>query len=336
MKFVSFLRDKILHLLFFFFLILYTVLLLRLLKVNVYSIVLITSLSVFAFAALLIFDFLKERRFYNRVLKELEKLDKKFLLSEIIERPNFQEGELFYEILKTASKSMNDEIAKYRLSSEEYREYIETWVHEIKTPIASSKLIIENNRNEVTESIDEEIDKIEGFVEQSLFYSKSGNPEKDYIVKRAELKSIVNSVIRKNSKAFIESKTAVKIEDVDYIVFTDTKWAEFIINQIVINAVKYGGENPEVKIYGEQGENKISLYICDNGIGIPERDIDKVFDKGFTGENGRRFSKSTGIGLYLCKKLCDKLGLGISIKSKAGEGTAVRLVFPKSKMTFAD
>ena len=138
--------------------------------------------------------------------------------------------------------------------------------------------------------------------------------------------------IKSNSRDFISKNIKLNIKEVKGNVFTDEKWVEFIINQIIINAVKFSDPNKgEVVIYSKVNENNIILTIEDNGVGINEKDIDRVFEKGFTGENGRKFGKSTGIGLYLCKKLCDKLGIGVSLSSKVNEGTKVSLVFPKGK-----
>ena len=126
----------------------------------------------------------------------------------------------------------------------------------------------------------------------------------------------------------------LNIKEIEGSIFSDAKWVEFIINQIIINAVKFSIPNKgEVSIFSKINENNIILTIEDNGVGISEKDIDRVFEKGFTGENGRKFGKSTGIGLYLCKKLCDKLGIGISLISKEGLGTKVNIVFPQGKFT---
>ena len=265
--------------------------------------------------------------YYNNLYDMLDDLDKKTLLSEIAPKPNFYEGLILYDVLKSTNKAMNDEIAKYSLSSAEYREYIELWVHEIKTPIAGAKLICENTGNN---AMLDSLQKIDRFVEQALFYSRSSAVEKDFIIKQAELKELINRALRKNAKSFIDNKISIETGNLDFTVPTDVKWTDFILEQILYNAVKYEGKR--IKIYAGQNENSISLFISDDGIGIPKQDINRVFDKGFTGENGRKHAKSTGIGLYLCKKLCLKLGLNISASSEQGKGTSVEIIFPKSSM----
>ena len=214
---------------------------------------------------------------------------------------------------------------------EDYKDYIELWIHEIKIPIATSKMVIENNKNEVTKSINEELDKVENYIEQALFYARSNTVEKDYYIKKTTLKDIVNESIKKNKNALIQEKAVLNIYDLDLEVNTDSKWMIFILNQIIANSVKYKkqSEGLELEIYAKQGKQNVVLCIKDNGIGIKKGEITKVFEKGFTGTNGRLIGKkSTGIGLYLCKKLCDKLGIGLEINSIESEGTEVRIVFP--------
>ncbi|WP_455538474.1 ATP-binding protein [Terrisporobacter sp.] len=276
---------------------------------------------------------MKKRGFYNSVDDIFSNLDKKYLVSELIEEPDFEEGKIFYEYITECNKSMNDEILKYKISSKEYKEYVEMWIHEVKTPVASSKLIIENNPSQITESIEEEINQIDYYLEQALFYARSYSVQKDYIIKKTNLRDLVNTVIRKNSKDFIRYKIRLSLKNLDYYVYTDTKWLEFIINQIISNSIKYKSENPSIEIYAIQNRNNICLYIKDNGIGIDKKDIVKVFEKGYTGNTGRIYIKSTGIGLYLCKKLCHKLGLYISLKSDIDIGTELQIIFPKTETT---
>ncbi|APF27957.1 HAMP domain-containing histidine kinase [Clostridium botulinum] len=283
-------------------------------------------------------EFIKYKNYYDEVDSILENLDNKYLLPEIIKEANFIEGEKLNSILKEISRDMHENVKYYKDMQEDYREYIETWVHEIKTPIASTKLIIENNRNEVTNKIDFQMDRIEGFVEQVLYYSRSNNVSKDYIIKQINLDLVVRNVIKRNYRDFIHKKIKLDIKDIDEIVHSDGKWVEFIINQIIVNSIKYSNsKEPMISIYSTKKANSVMLTIEDNGAGIIDKDINRVFEKGFTGENGRKFSKSTGMGLYLCEKLCSKLGLKIIIVSEVNKGTKVTLIFPLSSMaTFTD
>ncbi len=332
MKLTDFLRDKLVPVAIAAFTAIFCIALFSALGLGLYAGAFVAGVILLGQAAGLAFEFFQKRAFYNTLMQSLDRIDRKYLISEIIEEPSFCEGKLLYELTKAANKSMNDEIAKYRRASQEYREYIETWVHEVKTPISSSRLIMENNQNEITLNLAEELVKIENFVDQALFYSRSNNVEKDYIIKQTTLKELVSSVLRKNSRIFIEAGISVRTAALDKTVFTDVKWTDFILGQILINSVKYRSSSPKIEIYGMQSENSVTLVITDNGIGIPKKDLGRVFEKGFTGTNGRTTAKSTGIGLYLCKKLCTKMNLGISLASNENSGTMVSIVFPKSNM----
>lgn len=192
-------------------------------------------------------------------------------------------------------------------------------------------MVIENNKNPVTKSIEEELDKIENYIEQALFYARSNTVEKDYFIKRVLLKDIVNGCIKKDKNILIGEKISLNLHDLNSYVNTDSKWVIFILNQIIQNTIKYKKQdkNLEIKIYSKVGKENVILYIEDNGIGIKKEELTRVFEKGFTGTNGRLSNKkSTGIGLYLCKKLCDKLSIGIELNSIQNEGTQVRLIFP--------
>ena len=279
----------------------------------------------------IIIEYFKRKKFYDNLLKMLEELDEKYLITEIIKNPNFLEGKIFKNTLEQIDKSMLENVNKYKYMTEDYKEYIELWIHEIKIPISASKMVIENNKNAITKSIDEELDKVENYIEQALFYARSNTVEKDYYIRKVVLKEIVNESIKKNKSSLIQEKISIDIHDLDIEVNTDNKWIVFILNQIIQNSIKYRKkENSVIEIYANQGKENVILYIKDNGIGIKQGEITRVFEKGFTGTNGRLSNKkSTGIGLYLCKKLCNKLGIGIELNSVQNEVTEVKLVFPK-------
>lgn len=278
----------------------------------------------------LFFQYKNRKEFYNEISKSIDNLDKKYLISEVIDKPVYLEAEPYYYLLKKASKSMREEINSIKNERKEYKEYIEQWIHEVKTPIASIKLIEENNKTNISRLVLQELETLDRYVEQALFYARSEEVEKDYLIKEMSLENCINRVIIKNKQIFILNNIDVEIENVDKNVYCDDKWLGFIINQIVVNASKYRNlENPKVKIYAEDIKNGIQLIIEDNGLGIPKAELNRVFEKGFTGSKGRLNNKSTGIGLYLCKKLCGKLGLTIDIESKENLYTKVIIIFPK-------
>lgn len=275
-------------------------------------------------------EYYNKKTFYNKLEKNLQDLNEKYLISEIIETPNFIEGKILKEVIQDVDKSMIENVNKYKKIQEEYKEYIELWIHEIKIPIATSKMIIENNKSEAGKSIDEELDKVEDYIEQALYYARSNTVEKDYIIGKVELREIVNTAVIKNKNLLITNKVNLDLHGLDRWVYTDSKWMVFILNQIIQNAVKYGkNENSKLEIFAEEEKEKVILFVKDNGIGIKSSEICRVFEKGFTGENGRIIGKkSTGIGLYLCKKLCEKLEVGLELESEKGVGTKVAITFP--------
>lgn len=275
-------------------------------------------------------EYYNKKTFYNKLEKNLQDLNEKYLISEIIETPNFIEGKILKEVIQDVDKSMIENVNKYKKIQEEYKEYIELWIHEIKIPIATSKMIIENNKSEAGKSIDEELDKVEDYIEQALYYARSNTVEKDYIIGKVELREIVNTAVIKNKNLLITNKVNLDLHGLDRWVYTDSKWMVFILNQIIQNAVKYGkNENSKLEIFAEEEKEKVILFVKDNGIGIKSSEICRVFEKGFTGENGRIIGKkSTGIGLYLCKKLCEKLEIGLELESEKGVGTKVAITFP--------
>lgn len=279
-------------------------------------------------------DYIKKKDFYYTLINSLESLDKEYLVAEIMDEPYFLEGKIVYDALKSIEKDIHKKINYHENKEINYREYIEAWIHEIKTPIASTKLIINNNKNEATKNIETEILKIEEYLEQVLYYARSNDTSKDYIVKKIILKELIKTVLKKNMKSFIYNDISLVLEDLDEVVYTDPKWVNFIINQIIINSLKYSKkEEARIKIYSVRAEKNVILIIEDNGVGIPTEDVRRVFDKGFTGENGRKYGKSTGMGLYICKNLADKLGFGLELSSELGVGTKVNIIFPIGDLT---
>lgn len=333
MKFKDFIKDKIWLIVLLVLAVLSIEILLLAYQILPIIRIYIALIIIIVVTIALSIEFYKKKNFYNKLKEDLEDLSEKYLISEIINTPDFTEGKILKEIIQETGKSMLENVNIFKRKQEDYKEYIELWIHEIKIPIATSKLIIENNKSKVTRSINEELDKIENYTEQALYYARSNDANKDYIITKTSLKEIVNTAILKNKTSLLSNKVTIELnENIDKEVYTDSKWAIFILNQVIQNSIKYAKEEDKrIEIFSDEKKDKTVLYIKDNGIGIKKGEITRVFDKGFTGENGRLIGKkSTGIGLYLCKKLCDKLGLGIELNSELDVGTEVRIIFPKN------
>lgn len=285
-------------------------------------------ITVYAF--FLIYEYSKRKEYYSDLMKLADNLDKKYLMGEIIELPPFNDAVPYYFLMKKAGRSMLEEVNMIKTQRKEYKEYIEQWIHEVKTPIAAIKLIEENNKTSNSRDVLEELETIDRYVEQALFYARSEEAQKDYLIKEISLEECVNQVLIKNKRMFILNQIDLNLADLNKNVYCDNKWLEFILNQIIVNAIKYREKDLSiVKIYSRDIKHGIQLVIEDNGIGIPTNEIERIFEKGFTGSKGRQNHKSTGIGLYLCKKLCDKLGLLIAADSKENVYTKIVITFPK-------
>ena len=336
MKFRDFIKEKLILIVGMILALASVEILLLAYNINILIRIYIVFIVIFIVVLAILIEYKKKKDYYNELIKNMEDLKEKYLISEIVKTPNFVEGRILKEILQDTGKSMLENVNYYKNIQEDYKEYIELWIHEVKIPIAASKLIIENNKNEITKSIDEELDKVENYTEQALFYARSNAVERDYIINKTNLKEVVNSAILKNKTTLLNEKVSIELTNLkNEEIYTDSKWAIFIINQIIQNAIKYSKkDDKEIEISSKEKNDKVILYIKDNGIGIRKGEITRVFERGFTGENGRIVGqKSTGIGLYLCKKLCDKLGLGIELNSEKDKGTEVRIIFPKNSYT---
>lgn len=332
MNFKNYIKDKVLFLILFF--ILYSILLLLFFAFKVQtSLILAVTFLLFVFLLIIVFmDYFRKKTFYKNLLCNIEKLDKAYYVIEMIEEPTFYEGKLLYQALYDINKSMCEMVKVLENQTNDFKDYIEMWIHEVKIPIASLVLMAHNHPDKFDKNSKEQIKRIENYVEQVLYYVRQEFAEKDYYINAVSLKKVIASVALKNKNDFLENKIDFIVENVDYKVYTDSKWLEFILNQIIGNSIKYKkNKNSSIKITVEEDLEKYTLIIEDNGIGIPETDLSYVFEKSFTGMNGRKKGKSTGMGLYIVKKLCDKLGHQVKIESKEGEYTKVSFLFSKNK-----
>ena len=277
-------------------------------------------------ASCLLLFYFSRKKYLNKLLDMTEQLKERYLLPEIMQEPERADEQVFYQIMKMAEKSMLERIGEVQRERKEYKEYIEQWIHEVKTPITAIKLICENNRCSFTRELMAELENINRFTEQALYYARSEHTEKDYSVREISLSDVVHGAIADNKYLLRQNNVAVTVENVEYSIYSDDKWLRFILDQLISNAVKYRADQPALHFFAVKENDSIILSVEDNGIGIPQSDLPRIFEKGFTGQNGRMIRSSTGIGLYLCRRLCDKLGIGISASSE-GKGTAISLSF---------
>ena len=268
----------------------------------------------------------KKRNASQHIIDLVDGLEETYYIADVLPKPKEFQNEAYYYALKKACKSMNDEIGKITEEKQDYQEYVESFVHEIKIPIGALSLTFDNTKNY---TLKKETDKIFQLVEQMLYYARSENTEKDYFVKQLQLDEVIHNVILKFRHSLMERKTIINIHDIENVIYTDEKWLTFILSQIVQNAIKYfDKQENKLTIYSQDNGTNILFVIEDNGCGIKASDLSRVFEKGFTGSN-RNKANATGMGLYLSKKLCDRLGLKLDIASTEKEYTRLTITFPK-------
>lgn len=329
MKFYSYIKDKwyaVLLFLFFFFLFF---LLFLAFKVKVQLIIILSILYFLFFLLLLLIDFFRKKSFYQKLLFQINELDQSYLITELLEEPNFYEGKLFYQALYEINKSMIENVKKYEIQTNDFKEYIEMWIHEVKIPISSLILMNHNHKDKFPIKAIEQMRKIEDYVEQILYYVRSENAHKDYLINEVLLEKVIAAVALKNKDDLLENEIDLIVSCHGEKVLTDSKWLEFICNQIINNSIKYKDDKKHsyIKLNVIKEKHNIRLEIEDNGIGIPAADIKRVFEKSFTGYNGRIRKASTGMGLFIVENLCKKLGHKIEIESIQNAYTKISILF---------
>ena len=290
------------------------------------TVLLILSVWTLILLAGLFLTYWQRDRQMRQLLDMAGQLSERYLISEVMELPEQAEDQVYYRLLKMAGKSMLEQIGEIRRERQEYKEYIEQWIHEIKTPITAMKLLCENHRTDWTKELLLELEKTNRFTEQALYYARSEHTEKDYSVRKMALIQVVHQAIADNKYLLLQSGMHLEVEEIQDTVYSDDKWVRFILNQLIANAVKYRTGQPILRFSTHRQQDQVVLVVEDNGIGISATDLPRIFEKGFTGQNGRKVQQSTGIGLYLCKRLCEKLGIGITAESSEN-GTSISLAF---------
>lgn len=331
------LKEKLPHLLGLVFVLLFTAALLFLLRVPPSATIFLCLVIALCVLLPLGGEIARKLRFYRDMEGRLDALNEKYLLAEVMVEPGFPEGEFLFSTTRTMGSSMAEAVGDARRDMGEYREYIETWIHEVKTPIAAARLCLENHPGPLADSVEDSLFQIEGYVEQALFYARSGAVDRDYAVRALPLNQAVSAALRRYARPLIEAGFRVELGNLDAVVCSDGKWVEFILGQLISNSLKYRSSSPKLVFSQEVKRDGVVLSLLDNGPGIPPEDLPRVFDKGFTGANGRLLStRSTGLGLYLCKKLCARLGLGLSLSCPPGGGTLAALTFPLGRFHLAE
>lgn len=228
------------------------------------------------------------------------------------------------ERLKNGGMRLNDSM---NMKYSDMVDYYTMWVHQIKTPIASMHLILQKEDSEDSRRLRAELFRVEQYVQMVLCFLRLDSDFTDYVIKEYRVDDIIRPAVRRLAPQFIMKKLALEYEQTDVAVLTDEKWLSFVVEQILSNAVKYTSSGSiSIKCDGDR------LVISDTGIGIAAEDLPRIFDKGYTGFNGRADRKASGIGLYLCRRICDNLGHSIKVESAAGQGTTITIGLRRNKL----
>lgn len=235
---------------------------------------------------------------------------------------NLEEAD-YINLLKKVWQEKENCVMEAGRERQESLDYYTLWTHQIKTPIAAMRLILQEQDTQTSRDLQAELFKTEQYVEMALSYVRLGSDSTDYVFRKYSLDSLVRQAVRKYASLFIQKKIKLHLEPLDIQAVTDEKWLTFALGQILSNALKYTAKG-SISIYG-QSDN--TLVIADTGIGIAPEDLPRIWEKGFTGCNGRKDQRATGIGLYLCKRILENLSHSIRVESRPGEGTKVYIGF---------
>lgn len=272
--------------------------------------------------------FFRQRAHLQELESILGELDQKHLFAECVPKPQSHYEQKLFALMRQSGCAMIESVSAAQASQREYREYIEGWVHEIKTPITAAQLLCRTVQGELRRKLSRELAQIENHVERALFYARAESAEQDCIIRQTPLADLVTEAIEHHRSLMIQSGVGITTEGLECSVYTDGKWVVFMLGQLLQNAVRYRSETPAITISARQLGRRVQLTVHDNGIGIPAHELPRVFERGFTGSNGRARGGSTGIGLYLCRRLARFLEMNLQIESEQGQGTSVILTFP--------
>lgn len=330
MNLIKYLSDKKFLILFYCVLMVFISLVICLdtCKVNIFNMIYLNIVSSVFFLIYLTIEYLLHNRYYNSLCEIIKEYQSDLIYH--LPPPHTYEQYQYHQLLRKIAKEHHAKIQESITQKKEHLEFITSWVHGIKTPIAVSRLILEDNldKQEIFDSLEEEITKIENYVEQALYYSRLDAFAKDYFITSVQLDQIIKEIIKKRATTFIKKRIKIDLKNIDLHVTTDAKWLTFIIQQIIDNSLKYTDTGGKIQVNTKKDETETRLIITDNGRGILHEDLGRVFHKGFTGYTGRKEARSTGLGLYLAKKLAKKLGHDLSIDSQYQVYTSVTIHFP--------
>lgn len=307
---------------------------------------LLEVLLALAFAALQVGAWARERAWVEEARRIAGAGSDALALATDAEDADGLEGGALTGAVRAVAAEAARQVGAARAAEADYRDFVETWVHEVKTPLAAANLFVENANDPALRPLSRELARVEAYVEQALFYARSSSLENDYVIYDRALGPLAAEAVRSRATQLIEAHVAVDLTGMarsdggDIVAPCDPKWLVFIVGQLIDNAVRYravperDGRAAQLRfsasVEGAGSANEhVVLRVEDNGCGIPQADLGRIFERGFTGSNGRTHERSTGMGLYLVRTLCEKMGLAVGARSAVGEGTGIDITFPR-------
>ena len=331
----TFLRDKIAVVAIALLVIAFITFLLVILGVTIDAIVLIDSTLAACVVLALVLEYRRRASFWKDVETAIEALDRTRYIGDLVDEPSFSEGRLALDAMLALTQLNKDELGELRTQNHERAQYTELWGHEVKTPLAAAKLVLDRMHGPDVAKLKIELERIEGLVEQALFAARSDTLVNDYLIREVRLADAVGEACKSNMCYLASCGVTLNMQvDPQVTVMADRTWLAFILNQLITNAAKYDASTITFTTYEEGNEGPHActvLELRDDGCGIPAADVPRVFDRGFTGEVGRAHGSATGMGLFLVARMCAQMGLDVLLASEESIGTRVQIKFPHDR-----
>ncbi|MGG2017882.1 sensor histidine kinase [Bacillus sp. S10(2024)] len=291
-------------------------------------------LSMYLFICFLTYRYVRNRRLYNRLSELPDKIEDAF-----IERATAPMPHGVNELVRTQYRLFQKDLQAYEVKQQEHQLFINQWVHQMKTPVSVMQLMVSEMEDEhLIPKFKQELEKLNQGLDMALYMARLNNFHEDFHVETISLKDAVTKNINSLKELFIRNGVFPVLEvHSDLMVTSDAKWLKFIIYQLMTNAVRYSGERgKKVFLSAAQSGKDIILEVRDEGVGIPQEDIRRVFEPFYTGKNGRMFGESTGMGLYIVSKICSYLGHSVKLDSEVGKGTSIKIIFYNAALNKSD
>lgn len=299
------------------------------------AIIVIDVLTVCAAVCCFTWDYLRQASYWRKTQGLIDTLGRAEFFLSLVDEPHFLEGRISFEQVSDLIRMNTAETQSIKQAYATEQNYLELWVHEVKTPVATAKLILSSMHNSQATKLKIELERIEVLLDQVLYSMRASSLHEDYFICEINLAQAIRDACKNNMQLLVAKGVSLNIDIPDDLtVLGDRPWVIFVISQAVVNAAKYDATSlhftsKELKPDTPQG--KTLLCLQDNGCGIPAADMPRVFERGFTGSVGRAHGSATGMGLYLSAVLCDRMGVGIALASEEGHGTRLELTFPHDR-----